>query len=99
MEHADVRLSVRRQSRLQRRPGTSVDILGTRTCRVLRTPKGPGTDSRSGIAKHAHGRFWRKAVIPLLHKKARRWPYQRVPFHMAEGGKIIARSAWKEFAE
>src|SRR3979411_1491495 len=59
MEHADVRLSVRRQSRLQRRPGTSVDILGTRTCRVLRTPKGPGTDSRSGIAKHAHGRFWR----------------------------------------
>jgi hypothetical protein len=44
-------------------------------------------------------RFWRKAVISLLHKKARRWPYQRVPFHMAEGGKIIARSAWKEFAE
>src|SRR6202030_3425046 len=58
MEHADVRLSVRRQSRLQRRPGTSVYILGTRTCRVLRTPKGPGTDSRSGIAKHAHGRFY-----------------------------------------
>src|ERR1700726_1532182 len=59
MEHADIRLSVRRQSRLQRRPGTSVDILGTRKCRVLRTPKSPGTDSRSGIAKHAHGRFWR----------------------------------------
>jgi hypothetical protein len=41
----------------------------------------------------------KRPFLPLLHKKARRWPYQRVPFHMAEGGKITARSAWKEFAE